>query len=251
VPKAGALGLEGIVNAIHITWYRPAAGWCAALALIGPVSPNVCSAEPCRAAPVAVSGGLTFTALSVGYWHACGLTSSGAAYCWGDNDNAQLGATTTETCAGLGTVIDCSRLPLPLEGGVTLAQASAGSFHSCGFTSAGDGYCWGLNSNGQLGNGTTLYRPTPTAMAGGLSFSALTAFGRWHSCGLTTTGVAYCWGYGVWGQLGNGGMFDASVPVLVLGQAAAPGPAPLRASTGARRLARSARRPLSLRPPSP
>src|SRR5256884_429843 len=151
----------------------------------------------------------------------------------------------------VGTVIDCSRLPLPLEGGVTLAQASAGSFHSCGFTSAGDGYRWGLNSNGQLGNGTTLYRPTPTAMAGGLSFSALTAFGRWHSCGLTTTGLAYCWGYGVWGQLGNGGMFDASVPVLVLGQSAAPGPAPLRASTGARRLARSARRPLSLRPPSP
>ena len=218
---------------------------------IGPVSPNVCSAEPCSAAPVAVSGGLTFTALSVGYWHACGLTSSGAAYCWGDNDGGQLGATTTETCAGLGSVVACSRLPLPLEGGVTLAQASAGSFHSCGFTSGGDGYCWGSNSNGQLGNGTTVYGPTPTAMAGGLSFSALTAFGRWHSCGLTTTGVAYCWGYGLWGQLGNGGTFDATVPMLVLGQAAAPGPAPLRASTGARRLARSARRPLSLRPPSP
>src|SRR5207244_347176 len=61
---------------------------------IGPLSPNVCSAEPCSTSPVAVSGGLTFTALSVGYWHACGLTSSGAAYCWGDNDGGQLGATT-------------------------------------------------------------------------------------------------------------------------------------------------------------
>src|SRR6266571_5398725 len=201
--------------------------------------------------PMAVGGGLSFVSIGTGNFFACGLTASGAAYCWGDNDGGQLGATTTETCAGLGSVVACSKLPLPLEGGVTLAQASAGSFHSCGFTSGGDGYCWGSNSKGELGNGTTVYSPTPTAMAGGLSFSALTAFGRWHSCGLTTTGVAYCWGYGVWGQLGNGGTFDASVPMLVLGQAAAPGPAPLRASTGARRLSRSARRPLSLRPPSP
>ena len=120
-------------------------------------------------------------------------------------------------------------------GAVKFAAVSAGYAQTCGLTAAGDAYCWG---------------PRLVPVPGGLRFVTLSVGGS-HICGVTDTGVAYCWGYGVWGQLGNGGMFDASVPVLVLGQAAAPGPAPLRASTGARRLARSARRPLSLRPPSP
>jgi len=209
---------------------------------IGATSPERCSSEPCSTTPVAVQGGLTFTALSVGYWHACGLASSGAAYCWGNNGDRQLGATTTETCAGFDTVLDCSTSPLPVEGGPTLARLSAGSFHTCGVTTGGNGYCWGANTNGQLGNGTTTASPTPAPIAGSLSFATLSAFGSWHSCGLSSAGVAYCWGYNGWGQVGDGTTFDAHAPVRVVGQApgSGTGGAPLRASRVQRRTARAA-----------
>src|SRR5437667_261111 len=143
---------------------------------IGATSPETCNAEPCSTTPVAVSGGLTFTALSVGYWHACGLTSSGAAYCWGDNDGGQLGALTTGTCLGMGATVACSRVPLAVATSVTFAQISAGAFHSCGRTAGGDGYCWGANGQGQLGNATNIRSPFPTLVAGSLSFANVSAF---------------------------------------------------------------------------
>jgi alpha-tubulin suppressor-like RCC1 family protein len=218
---------------------------------IGAASTGTCNGEPCSTAPVAVSGGLTFTTISVGYWHVCGLTSSGTAYCWGDNDGGQLGAVTTETCSGLGATIGCSRTPLLVATNLTFAQISSGSFHSCGVTPGGNGYCWGANGNGQLGNATSITSPFPSPVAGGLSFGAISAFGRWHSCGLSTGGVAYCWGYNGWGQLGDGTTFEEHQPVRVLGQAGASPIAPLHAARALRRGTPSAARPLTARPPGP
>lgn len=214
---------------------------------VGAVSLETCNDNPCSTVPVAVSGGLTFTALSVGYWHACGLIADGTAYCWGDNGDGQLGATTTETCSSsLGTVT-CSTSPLPVEGGLRFATLSAGFFHSCGVTAAGDGYCWGLNSDGQLGTGAGTNSASPAPIAGGLSFAALSAFGRFHSCGLSTGSIAYCWGANYWGQIGAG--TGSSTPVPVIGQATATAPAPQRIARPSRIVARvpvpkiSARRP--------
>jgi alpha-tubulin suppressor-like RCC1 family protein len=217
----------------------------------GTASAETCNGEPCSTTPVAVSGGLTFTALSVGYWHACGLTSSGTAYCWGDNDGSQLGAVTTETCSGFGTTIGCSRTPLAVATNLTFAQISAGSFHSCGLTPGGEAYCWGANRNGQLGNATSISSPFPSPVAGGLSFGALSAFGRWHSCGLSAAGVAYCWGYNGWGQLGDGTTFEEHEPVRVLGQAAASATATRRVASLGRASAQARPKVLSARPPGP
>jgi alpha-tubulin suppressor-like RCC1 family protein len=218
---------------------------------VGPGGPETCSGEPCSTAPVAVTGQLTFTALSVGYFHACGLTSSGAAYCWGDNAGGQLGAASTETCSGFGDTVSCSTVPVPVEGGVTFASVSAGSFQSCGATAGGTGYCWGRNGDGQLGNGTTDFAPTPTPVAGGLSFATLSPFGRWHSCGLTTTSLGYCWGYNGWGQVGNGTLDEVYQPVAVLGQASASPVPPVRVASVSRGFTRIALRRLSSRPPRP
>jgi len=230
------------VDSAAYCWGNNAAGQLG----IGPTSPRVCSNEPCSTAPVAVSGGLTFTTLSVGYWHACGLTSSGAMYCWGDNDDGQLGASTSETCAGLA----CSTVPLPVAGALQFAQLSAGSFHTCGVTAAGAGYCWGNNADGQLGNGTTTRALTPAPIAGGFAFAAVSAFGRYHSCGLSADGIAYCWGYNAVGALGDGTTFGAYGPVRVAGQAGASAPAALRVGRRGRIAPRFAL-PLSARPPSP
>ncbi|MEE9185128.1 MAG: serine/threonine protein kinase, partial [Acidimicrobiia bacterium] len=74
-------------------------------------------------------------------------------------------------------------------------------------TTGGEPYCWGRNRDGQLGDGTTTPRLTPTLVSGGLSFASLSA-GLRHTCGVTTGGEAYCWGLNRDGQLGDGTTTD-------------------------------------------
>ena len=156
--------------------------------------------------PVAVSGGLTFSALAAGSWHTCGLAGSGAAYCWGSNYGGQLGT---------GSTTDSS-IPVAVSGGLTFSAVAAGGDHSCGLTSTGAAYCWGVNNSGQLGDGSITNRSTPVAVSGGLTFSTLVA-GIDHTCGLTSTKATYCWGDNQFGQLGNGSTTNSSVPVAVVG----------------------------------
>ena len=173
---------------------------------------------PCSRTPVAVAGGLTFTALNVGTQHTCGRASDGRWYCWGLNNFGQLGtgATGPESCIG-GPGVPCSSTPVPVTAGTNLRAVFAGRRHSCGVTSAGAAYCWGENVYGQLGDGTMTNRLTPVAVAGGLTFASLSPF-VYHTCGLTTGGVAYCWGDNPDGRLGNGTTTSSTVPVRVAGQ---------------------------------
>jgi alpha-tubulin suppressor-like RCC1 family protein len=76
-------------------------------------------------------------------------------------------------------------------------------------------YCWGRNSNGQLGDGSGDERHTPTAVVGGLRFAQV-GLGVSHGCGLTTDDVVYCWGDNTWGQLGRGLGNYSFTPVRVL-----------------------------------
>ncbi|HYO45922.1 MAG TPA: hypothetical protein VEY33_04455, partial [Gemmatimonadota bacterium] len=115
-----------------------------------------------------VSGGLTFTALTAGLGtHTCGLTSTGAAYCWGSNFFGALGNGSSTN----------SPVPVPVSGGLAFVQLTAGGFlgHTCGRTGSGAAYCWGDNERGQIGDGSTVDRLTPTAVTGGLSFTGLDA----------------------------------------------------------------------------
>ena len=143
-------------------------------------------------------GGSSFLAIALATVgdHTCGLTSAGAAYCWGWNNFGQLGTGSHTN----------STTPVPVAGGLTFSTLAAGSAHTCGLTSAGPAYCWGDDNYGQLGNGATPVNEgisTPVAVAGGLTFSALAA-GSVHTCGVTSAGAAYCWGWDGFGQLGTG-----------------------------------------------
>ncbi len=93
---------------------------------------------------------------------------------------------------------------------------SAGEDHTCMLKSNGAAYCWGDNSVGQLGNGSTKPSMVPVAVSGDLRFKSISA--DWdYTCGVTEDNDAYCWGRGRYGRLGNGSSENSTIPTAVSG----------------------------------
>ena len=108
-----------------------------------------------RLTPTPMLPGLTFEAITAGYVHTCGLTNAGAAYCWGTNLEGELGN---------GTAVSYSSTPTAVAGGLVFTAVVAKAYRTCALTAAGSAYCWGLNYQGQLGDGTTMNRAVPTVV---------------------------------------------------------------------------------------
>jgi len=100
--------------------------------------------------------------------------------------------------------------------GLVFSQISAGVSHTCGVTTNSEAYCWGLNTYGGLGDGTTADHWTPVLVAGGFHFQQVSA-GAYSTCGVTVEYVAYCWGNGDFGGLGNGYTNNRLTPEPVAG----------------------------------
>ena len=140
----------------------------------------------------------------------CALTLSGGLYCWGDNLRGQLGNGTTDSSS---VATPVTGLPLAVDSFAT------GTAHICAVTTSGELYCWGANPMGQLGDGTTTDRSTPTRVAG-VSASTLiqsVTAGEDHSCAATSTGNALCWGDNFFGQIGDGTSRSRALPTRVYG----------------------------------
>jgi alpha-tubulin suppressor-like RCC1 family protein len=170
------------------------------------------SANPVTMPTVTSTGAvIPFTTLSVGMGTTCALDSSGQAYCWGWNDVGMVGDDST---------VD-RNTPVKVEmPGLSFVALSASAYkHFCALDSSGNAYCWGANSDGQLGDGTTTDRlkPVPVTMPAGVAFSQITV-GAYHSCAMTTGTTnkhIYCWGYNGYGQVGDGSTTRQLVPQLI------------------------------------
>lgn len=150
------------------------------------------SQQEVRKNPVRVRGSAMFVSLVAGAQHTCGLTASGAAYCWGDNRKGQLGDGTKTSRAE----------PTPVNPGLaTFASLAAGRSHTCGITRTGGTLCWGDNTYGQLGDSTTLSHAAPLPVRSTRTFTALVA-GAEFTCALTAEGETSCWGRNEHGELG-------------------------------------------------
>ena len=162
------------------------------------------------ATPVKIAGGLAFGSVSTGSLQnfSCGLTTAGAAYCWGYNDYGQLGNATFAN----------STSPAAVAGNLTFSSLSAGDGgQACAIATGGAAYCWGYNGSGQLGVASIAYSSSPVAVSGGLSFATISSGENGQTCGVTTAGAGYCWGYNAEGELGIGSVTSVNAPAAVSG----------------------------------
>jgi alpha-tubulin suppressor-like RCC1 family protein len=105
--------------------------------------------------PQRVASPLEFVQVSAGIVQTCGVAATGAGYCWGDDSFGQLGVAPSllvERCGA--QKLPCSTAPIPVFGRQRFVEISTGfGSHTCGVTTRGNLYCWGLDESGQRGDG--------------------------------------------------------------------------------------------------
>lgn len=165
--------------------------------------------------PVAISGIVDATKISVGGNHACVIRSGGGVACWGDNSNGQIG----NGSSGFGAKAVSPYNIAAVASNVS--HISVGGALSCAIH-AGAAKCWGAGNVGQIGNSGTVLRTSPTQVTGlTSSVTEISAISGSHVCAIHS-GAAKCWGSNTKGQLGDGTTTQRSAPVAVSGLGGAP-----------------------------
>ena len=157
--------------------------------------------------PVGVKGLSGVKQVAVGFSHSCALLLNGTVKCWGWGLYGQLGDGST----------GYRHHPTLIKGLSGVRQIALGYAHTCAVLLTGAVRCWGSNSNGQLGTGTKVtQRDVPVAVKG-IGDAQQIALGESHTCAVLSSGSVKCWGWGHYGQLGDGRLADSHIPVMVTG----------------------------------
>ncbi|MEP7326566.1 MAG: hypothetical protein ABI836_11500 [Gemmatimonadota bacterium] len=192
------------------------AAWCWGSDLMDELGSSVtdeqCGSTTCQTTPVLAATGLRFRELALGNNFTCGLATDGKVYCWGLNDTGQLGnASTGTSCGGL----RCSADPVVAAGGKQFSAITAGLSHICALDRDGVAWCWGYEAL-PIPNGhpNPSFLPNPRRVTGAPPLIRINA-GGYHTCALTESGAAWCWGIDA---LGAGpSPLESAKPVLVDG----------------------------------
>jgi uncharacterized protein YjdB len=144
--------------------------------------------------PAPVRSGLRFRSISAGNGFTCAITTASRPMCWGADDKGQLGN---------GVRQDSRTSPDTVSAGEPFVAIVAGTSHACGIGASNRGYCWGSDSDGQLGTPDRRDFVSPASIKGNWVFRKI-ALGDQHSCGLTLDGQVLCWGSNRGGQIGDG-----------------------------------------------
>lgn len=184
-----------------------------------------------NAVPVEVSDPGPFTDVAVAMATVCATKKSGTVWCWGRDNYRQLGdgdlnssnatrpvqakvgnayqitAGTEAMFALVDTSVQAPKSSGDLNGKFTVAQTETNAMHACHIRPNGTIWCWGLEHNGEIGNGGAASETAASPVM-------VTDPGPWywvsagldHTCGIKTDGSAWCWGDDSSGQLGNGGI---------------------------------------------
>ena len=164
-----------------------------------------------------------FASVTRSSWYTCGLSSTNAVFCWGGAGvHGVLGS------GSLSQTGSDSAVPTRVAGDIDFSMVVSGPFHSCALTREGVAYCWGENTDGELGEGTTHDAAMPRGVTTNRRFVSLAAGGNvvvakpgdvttWgFTCGLTADdGTVLCWGDNRHGALGNGSTNGTLTPVPI------------------------------------
>lgn len=149
------------------------------------------------------------TSITSGESHHCVIMTGGIVKCWGNNLYGQLGNGTNTY----------SSIPVFVVGLSTdVKSIIAGRYHTCAILNDGSVNCWGSNTHGELGTGSTSdFESVPQSVTGLPEPVTSLALGNSYTCAITRSGEAYCWGYNYSGQIGDGTKEDRLIPTQVNG----------------------------------
>lgn len=149
----------------------------------------------------------TVVQVDAGTGFTCARRANGQVACWGDNSDRQLGS---------GTPVASSNTPVPVMGLTDAIHIATGRAHACAVRATGGVVCWGLNTTGQLGDGSMASRPTPVAVTG-VTGAVEVAAGDDHTCARLAGGQVWCWGDNMTGELGDGSTTSRATAAAVRG----------------------------------
>src|SRR5207237_5202092 len=143
--------------------------------------------------PGPVAGGLQFIAISAGDLHTCGVLVGGRVACWGAGDKGQL---------GYGGTSDSSS-PIQVPGIQNAVAVSAGNGFSCVLIVDGSVRCWGDKRANHIGDGgAEMFSIVPKPVSGFIRAVSIST-GISHACAVIASGLPFCWGSNLRGQIGN------------------------------------------------
>ncbi len=176
---------------------------------------------PKEALQTEVASATPWKAISAGDSHACAIKQDQSLWCWGNASQGQLAISPI--------TIDADPLnqfvstPTQVEPVSKWLSVSAGNGHTCSIKVEPDPedpdgieeihtlWCWGKNTVGQLGVGTTSHLVTPTKIDHDNDWISVST-GNQHTCAVDSDYIGYCWGINEYGQLANGIILDTSKP---------------------------------------
>jgi len=163
-----------------------------------------------RNTPVTPDGLGPVAQIRAGVFGTCALLSDSTVRCWGAGNNGGLGdgnntyATNTKTSpTGISNVSQLS--------------ANPGWNHACVILTNQTVKCWGLNDNGQVGNGSSNYSESTPVVVSNFTNVRSIAGGPYTSCAVKTDNTPWCWGWNGYGGLGVGDSVSRNVPTAVSG----------------------------------